>query len=52
MVVGLLEKHPYEVFVGLNYDNEGEIIIPKRITMGKIIKDFVPGALYRVLTTL
>ena len=38
VAVGILEDNPYEVFVGLNYDSEGEVVIPKRVTLGKIVK--------------
>lgn len=37
-VVGLFEDCPYEVFTGNNHDGEGEIIIPKSIKQGKVIK--------------
>lgn len=35
--VGLLKGYPYEIFTGLQDDEEG-IILPKNITKGKIIK--------------
>ena len=35
--VGLLDGYPYEIFTGLQDDEEG-IILPKTITKGKIIK--------------
>ncbi len=35
--VGLLDGHPYEIFTGLQDDEEG-IVLPKTITKGKIIK--------------
>lgn len=35
--VGLLEGHPYEIFTGLQDDDEG-ILLPKTVTKGKIIK--------------
>jgi len=38
VIVGLLEGHPYEVFTGINADYDGEIMIPKRITEGAVIK--------------
>ena len=35
--VGLLEGHPYEIFTGLQDDEEG-IVLPKTVTHGRIIK--------------
>jgi len=35
--VGLLNGHPYEIFTGLQDDEEG-IVLPKTVTKGKIIK--------------
>ena len=35
--VGLLDGHPYEIFTGLQDDEEG-IVLPKTITKGRIIK--------------
>ena len=35
--VGLLEGYPYEIFTGLQDDDEG-IVLPKTVTKGKIIK--------------
>lgn len=35
--VGLLDGRPYEIFTGLQDDDEG-ILLPKSVTMGKIIK--------------
>jgi ribonucleoside-diphosphate reductase alpha chain len=35
--VGLLDGYPYEIFTGLQDDDEG-IVLPKTITKGKIIK--------------
>lgn len=35
--VGLLNGHPYEIFTGLQDDDEG-IMLPKTVTKGKIIK--------------
>ncbi|MDR1679647.1 MAG: adenosylcobalamin-dependent ribonucleoside-diphosphate reductase [Prevotellaceae bacterium] len=35
--VGLLEGYPYEIFTGLNDEEEG-IMLPKAVTEGKIIK--------------
>ena len=36
-LVGLLEGYPYEIFTGLQDDDEG-IMLPKSVTKGKIIK--------------
>ena len=36
-VVGLLDGYPYEIFTGLQDDDEG-IVLPKSVTKGKIIK--------------
>ena len=36
-LVGLLNGHPYEIFTGLQDEDEG-IILPKSVTKGKIIK--------------
>ena len=38
VVVGLYDDDPYEVFTGANYNNDGEIFIPKSIEHGEIIK--------------
>ena len=35
--VGLLDGHPYEIFTGLQDDDEG-ILLPKSVTCGRIIK--------------
>ena len=35
--VGLLDGHPYEIFTGLQDDEEG-IVLPKTVTKGKILK--------------
>ncbi|MFA5234064.1 MAG: LAGLIDADG family homing endonuclease [Sulfurimonas sp.] len=37
-VVGLLKDDPYEIFVGNNHDSEGDIIIPKSVKEGKVVK--------------
>lgn len=37
--VGLLNGHPYEIFTGLQDDEEG-IVLPKSVTHGKIIKNY------------
>lgn len=36
-LVGLLDGHPYEIFTGLQDDDEG-IVLPKSVVKGKIIK--------------
>ncbi|MBQ0087974.1 MAG: ribonucleoside-diphosphate reductase, adenosylcobalamin-dependent, partial [Prevotellaceae bacterium] len=36
--VGLLDGYPYEIFTGLQDDEEG-IVLPKNVTSGKIIKN-------------
>ncbi len=36
-LVGLLNGHPYEIFTGLQDDDEG-IMLPKSVTHGKIVK--------------
>ena len=36
--IGLLDGHPYEIFTGLQDDEEG-ILLPKSVTTGRIIKD-------------
>ena len=40
-LVGLLDGYPYEIFTGLQDDEEG-IILPKNVTHGKIIKQVNP----------
>ena len=37
--VGLLNGHPYEIFTGLQDDEEG-IVLPKSVTRGRIIKNY------------
>ena len=37
--VGLLDGHPYEIFTGLQDDEEG-IVLPKSVTRGRIIKNY------------
>lgn len=39
--VGLLDGHPYEIFTGLQDDEEG-IVLPKTVTKGNIIKHILP----------
>ena len=36
--IGLLDGHPYEIFTGLQDDEEG-ILLPKSVTSGRIIKN-------------
>ena len=38
VAVGILNGDPYEVFTGINADKEGDIVIPRRVTEGKISK--------------
>ena len=40
-LVGLLDGYPYEIFTGLQDDDEG-IMLPKTVTKGKIIKQVNP----------
>ena len=40
-LVGLLNGYPYEIFTGLQDDEEG-IILPKSVTKGKIVKNVTP----------
>ena len=44
--VGLLDGRPYEIFTGLQDDEEG-IVLPKTITRGKIIKQTNPDGTHR-----
>ena len=44
--VGLLDGYPYEIFTGLQDDDEG-IMLPKRVTHGKIIKQTNPDGTHR-----
>ena len=39
--IGLLDGHPYEIFTGLQDDEEG-IALPKTVTKGKIVKQIEP----------
>lgn len=45
-LVGLMDGHPYEIFTGLQDDEEG-IILPKNINKGKIIKHVNPDGTKR-----
>lgn len=38
VAVGLLERDPYEIFGGSNHDGNGDVIIPKAVTSGHILK--------------
>lgn len=44
--VGLLDGYPYEIFTGLQDDEEG-ILLPKAVTHGKIIKQTNPDGTHR-----
>lgn len=44
--VGLLNGHPYEIFTGLQDDDEG-IVLPKAVTKGRIIKAMNPDGSHR-----
>ena len=44
--VGLLEGYPYEIFTGLQDDEEG-IALPKSVTKGKIIKQTAEDGSHR-----
>jgi ribonucleoside-diphosphate reductase alpha chain len=44
--VGLLDGYPYEIFTGLQDDDEG-IMLPKSVTHGKIIKQTNPDGTHR-----
>lgn len=44
--VGLLDGHPYEIFTGLQDDEEG-IVLPKTVTKGRIIKKVLPDGTKR-----
>ena len=44
--VGLLNGHPYEIFTGLQDDDEG-ILLPKTVTKGNIIKVVNPDGTKR-----
>ena len=44
--VGLLNGYPYEIFTGLQDDDEG-ILLPKSVTKGKIIKQTNEDGTYR-----
>ena len=45
-LVGLLDGYPYEIFTGLQDDEEG-IMLPKMVTKGKIIKQVNPDGTKR-----
>ena len=44
--VGLLDSRPYEIFTGLQDDEEG-IVLPKTVTRGKILKQVNPDGTKR-----
>lgn len=44
--VGLLDGYPYEIFTGLQDDEEG-IVLPKTVTRGKILKQVNPDGTKR-----
>ena len=44
--VGLMDGHPYEIFTGLQDDEEG-IVLPKLVTKGRIIKATNPDGSHR-----
>ena len=44
--VGLLDGYPYEIFTGLQDDEEG-IVLPKTVTSGKILKQVNPDGTKR-----
>lgn len=44
--VGLLDGRPYEIFTGLQDDEEG-IVLPKTVTKGKIIRQTNPDGSHR-----
>ena len=44
--VGLLDGHPYEIFTGLQDDEEG-IVLPKTVTKGRIVKTICPDGTKR-----
>ena len=45
-LVGLLDGYPYEIFTGLQDDEEG-ILLPKSVTKGKIVKQVNPDGTKR-----
>jgi ribonucleoside-diphosphate reductase alpha chain len=45
-LVGLLDGYPYEIFTGLQDDEEG-IMLPKTVTHGKVIKQVNPDGTKR-----
>ena len=45
-LVGLLDGYPYEIFTGLQDDDEG-IVLPKTVTHGKILKQVNPDGTKR-----
>lgn len=49
--VGLLDGHPYEIFTGLQDDEEG-ISLPKSVTTGRIIKTLMKKATNDMISSL
>ena len=45
-LVGLLDGHPYEIFTGLQDEDEG-IMLPKSVSKGKIVKTILDGGFKR-----
>lgn len=45
-LIGLLNDYPYEIFTGLQDDEEG-IMLPKSVTKGKIVKNVLPDGTKR-----
>ena len=50
-LVGLLDGYPYEIFTGLQDDDEG-IVLPKSVTKGKIVKQTNPDGSKRMISSL
>ena len=44
--VGLLDGYPYEIFTGLQDDEEG-IVLPKSVSKGRIVKRQLPDGTKR-----
>ena len=49
-LVGLLDGRPYEIFTGLQDDDEG-IVLPKTVTRGKILKQVNPDGTKRYISS-
>lgn len=39
VIIGLYEGDPYECFIALNNDGEGDVVIPKSIKSGSLVKE-------------